>query len=68
MPPFDKPLQVHAVDGDVIVSDPDGGSDVWITPEAALDSVPPLRRAAEEALRQQASASDPSSPAEDGED
>lgn len=50
MPAFVDPLQANVVEHDVFVSAPDGTGEVWMTPEAVLASLEPLRQAAEEAL------------------
>lgn len=34
--PHTSPLQAHVVEGDVFVSDPDNGGEIWMTPEAGL--------------------------------
>ena len=47
-------LRAHAVDGEVVLSSRGAGApvDAAFTPEAILDSLPVLERAAREALRQ----------------
>ena len=50
----DQPLRAHAIDGDVVLSSSGRGRpiDGAFTPEAIMDSLEGLLRAAEEAIRQ----------------
>ena len=53
-PASDEPMAADALDGDVYVSTGKGG-DLFLTPQAALASLEPLRAAAEKALEEGAS-------------
>jgi hypothetical protein len=50
--PYENPLHAHVVEGDVFVCDPDGDSNIWMTPEAVLESLEPLRDVAEHAIEE----------------
>jgi hypothetical protein len=52
--PYDKPLTVEVVDGEVVVRALDGPVGISLTPEAAAGTAVRLAAAAEQAKRRQA--------------